>query len=119
MFADDTSLLSVVNDPKKTSLSPNKNLLKINQWAYQWKMLFNPDTSRQPLKPVFSRKKYSNLWNYFLYQFFNSKGEYKKTSRCASGYKIKFLTHINQKIKKSNKGISVSKKSTYHYHVLH
>ena len=44
LFADDTSLFSVVLDPKIISLSLNEDLLKINQWAYRWKMLFNPDT---------------------------------------------------------------------------
>ena len=35
LFADDTSLFSVVHDPKITSLSLNEDLLKINQWTYQ------------------------------------------------------------------------------------
>ena len=46
----DTSLFSVVHDPKMTSLSLNEDLLKINKWAYQWER-FNPDTSKQTNAP--------------------------------------------------------------------
>ena len=35
LFPDDTSLFSVVHDPKTTSLSLNEDLLKIKKWAYQ------------------------------------------------------------------------------------
>ena len=34
LFADKTSLFSVVHDPKTTSLSLNEDFLKINQWTY-------------------------------------------------------------------------------------
>ena len=59
LFQGDTSLFSVVHDPKITSLSLNEDLLKINKWAYQWEM-FNPDTSKQTQEVVFSRKKKKN-----------------------------------------------------------
>ena len=42
MFFDDTSLFS-----KILSLSDlNFDLKTTNQWAHQWKMLFNPDTNK-------------------------------------------------------------------------
>ena len=34
----------------------NNGLLKINNWAYQWKMSFNPDPSKQAQEVIFSRK---------------------------------------------------------------
>ena len=34
----------------------NNDLLKINNWAYQWKMSFNPDPSKQAQEMIFSRK---------------------------------------------------------------
>ena len=43
LFADDTSLFSVVHDFAAPSASLNDDLLK---WAYQWKMIFNPDVSK-------------------------------------------------------------------------
>ena len=34
----------------------NNDLLKINNWAYQWKMSFNPDPSKQAQAIIFCRK---------------------------------------------------------------
>ena len=34
----------------------NEDLNKINHWAFQWKMGFNPDASKQPQEVIFSRK---------------------------------------------------------------
>ena len=38
LFADDTSLFSVVCDVTSVANILNNDLLKINNWAYQWKM---------------------------------------------------------------------------------
>ena len=57
LFADDTSIFSVVRDSSSSSLSLNEDLSKISQWGYKWKMLFNPDASKQAQEVVFSRKK--------------------------------------------------------------
>ena len=46
LFADDTSIFSVVRDSSSSSLSLNEDLSKISQWGYKWKMLFNPDISK-------------------------------------------------------------------------
>ena len=35
----------------------NNDLIKITQWAYQWKMSFNPDNSKQGHEVIFSRKR--------------------------------------------------------------
>ena len=55
-FADDTSLFSVVHDSTASLVSLNIDLLKISPWAYQWKMIFNPDVSKQTQEVVFSRR---------------------------------------------------------------
>ena len=46
LFADDTSIFSVVRDSSSSSLSLNEDLSKISQWGDKWKMLFNPDVSK-------------------------------------------------------------------------
>ena len=56
LFADDTSLFSVVRDMTSSANILNNDLLKINNWAYQWKMSFNPDPSKQSQEVIFSRK---------------------------------------------------------------
>ena len=35
----------------------NNDLRQISEWAYNWKMLFNPDPSKPAQEVVFSRKK--------------------------------------------------------------
>ena len=59
LFADDTSLFSVAHESTASSVSLNNDLLKICQWAYQWKqwkMIFSADVSKQAQEFVFSRK---------------------------------------------------------------
>ena len=43
LFADNTSLSSIVNCTNASASVLNSDLLKIQDWAYQWKMSFNPD----------------------------------------------------------------------------
>ena len=38
MFADDRSLLSKIKGIDTSNIDINDNLVKINRWAYQWKM---------------------------------------------------------------------------------
>ena len=55
-FADDTMLYSVVKDPTQTAVDLNHDLDIIRQWAYQWKMEFNPDPTKQAKEVLFSSK---------------------------------------------------------------
>ena len=56
LFADDTSLFSVVHNANTTAKELNNDLVKVNRWAYQCKMSFNPDPSKQAQEVIFSRK---------------------------------------------------------------
>ena len=56
LFADDTSLFSVVHDVNTSAKELNDDLKKINDWAFQWKMSFNPDLSKQAQEVIFSCK---------------------------------------------------------------
>ena len=46
-FADDTSLFSVIHDIDTSANDLNHDLEKISEWAFQWKMKFNPDQTKQ------------------------------------------------------------------------
>ena len=46
LFADDTSIFSIVNDIDVSEHELNSDLMKISMWAYQWKMSFNPEISK-------------------------------------------------------------------------
>ena len=56
LFADDTSLFSVVHDKNTSAKELNNDLRKISNWAYQWKMSFNPDPLKQAQEVIFSCK---------------------------------------------------------------
>ena len=56
LFADDTSLFSVIHDSVIATSELNSDLARIKQWAFQWKMSFNPDPNKQAQELIFSRK---------------------------------------------------------------
>ena len=57
LFADDTSLFSVVHNIYGSVNLLNSNVFKLNQWALQWKMSFNPDPTKKAQEITrFSRK---------------------------------------------------------------
>ena len=56
LFADDFSLFSVADNINLSATNLNSDLSKINAWASQWKMTFNPDPDKQAQEVIFSRK---------------------------------------------------------------
>ena len=57
LFADDRSLFTIVKDKNESANTLNNDLMLISKWAYNWKMLFNPDLSKPAQEVLFSRKK--------------------------------------------------------------
>ena len=47
LFAEDTSMFLVVNEPVTTSEKLNKDIDNVGLWASQWKMSFNLDPSKE------------------------------------------------------------------------
>ena len=56
IFADDTSLFSVVNEPQICAMKLNNDLGRISELARRWKMSFNPDIAKQAIEVTFSKK---------------------------------------------------------------
>ena len=56
MLTDDTSLFSVVHDTQTSANDLNKDLKITNNWVFQWKIIFNPDPTKQAHEVIFSRK---------------------------------------------------------------
>ena len=110
-FADDTSIFSVVKDKLNSSNKLNEDLSQISQWAYQWKMSFNPDVSKQAQEVIFSRKK--NIGNHPAV-FFNNLPINRKSTQKHLGLlldvKLNFSEHINGKLKKVTKSINLLRK---------
>ena len=47
LFADYTSLYSVVNDNDISANELSNDQQKISKWAFKWKMSFSPDLNKQ------------------------------------------------------------------------
>ena len=56
-FADDTSLFSIVEDPKVSFEMLQHDLDSITEWVHRWKMSFNPDATKPAEEILFSHKK--------------------------------------------------------------
>ena len=56
LFADDTSLFSVVNNIHTSATTLSQDLNAITNWTFQWKMIFTLDLSKQTQEVMFSRK---------------------------------------------------------------
>ena len=56
LFADDMSLFSVVQDVTISYSELNRDLAKISEWDFKWKMSLSPDLSKPAQEVIFSRK---------------------------------------------------------------
>ena len=91
-FADDTSLFSIVEDPKVSAHNLQHGRDKITECAYQWKMSFNF---------VLSPLKFTNI-------------DFKRVTRhkllgLIFDPKLSFLKHITEKVRIARKRIGIIK----------
>ena len=59
LFADDISLFTIIDDPNATAEQVCEDFNKINEWAFQQKMSFNPDSYKQA-QVIFTPKNKKN-----------------------------------------------------------
>ena len=107
-FADDTSLFSVVSNPVLSAAELNHDLGLIESWAFQWKMAFNPDPTKQAVEILFSRK--TNVVNHPPLYFNNSvitPAEDHKHLGITLDRRLTFAKHIGEKIAFARKGIGL------------
>ena len=55
-FADDVYLFSVVNNNHTSGTTFSQDLNAIIDWAFQWKIILNPDLSKKAQEVIFNRK---------------------------------------------------------------
>ena len=107
LFADDTSILSVVHDVDLSAKQLNDDLNKISEWLFQWIMVFNPDLSEQAQENFFSHK--SHKTSHPKVNFDNSpvvQNTYQKHLGLYLNEKLYFSHHI----KETYRSIGVIKK---------
>ena len=109
-FADDTSLFSIVEDPEASFEMLQHDLNLITEWAYQWKMSFNPDPTKPAEEILFSHK---NNRPYHSPLKFNNIEVKRVTDHKHLGLifdpKLSFIKHITEKVGIARKGIGIIK----------
>ena len=112
LFTDDTSLFSVVHNANTAGKELNNDLVKISNWAYQWKMSFNPDPSKQAQEVIFSRKTNKD---YHPPLAFNNNNVQETDSQKHLGIvldnRLSFENHLKMILNKVNKTRASSKTS--------
>ena len=110
LFADDTSLFTVVEDPNAAACDLNHDLSLISQWAYIWRISFNSDPHKQAVELTFSRKKIKIDHPLIL---FNNIHEKKVNEQKHLGIildsNLSFSAHVKSAISKARKGIGLLK----------
>ena len=113
LFADDTSLFTIVKDKNESADVLNNDLLLISKWTYDWKMLFNPDPKKPVQEVIFSRKKQSQSHpTISLNNIHVGRASYQKHLGIILDEELNFKQHMDNAILKYDKGISVIKKTS-------
>ena len=108
LFANDTSLFTVVYDEETSATVLNNDLNLIKQWAFQWKMQFNPDEKKQAVEVIFSckRNKPAHPPIFFNGIIVKQLPKHKHLGLTLDS-KLTFDKHIQESITKARKEIGV------------
>ena len=110
LFADDSSLLTSVNDVNQTHEKIEQDLSTITKWAYQWKMVFNPDITKQAVEVIFSVKNKKPSHPELIFN-----GVPVARENCTKHFGVHLDSHLNfakhnrEAILKASKGINLLK----------
>ena len=111
IFADDTSLFSIVKKDELSQNNLNSDLKKVSEWGHQWKVIFNYDPRKQRTEVHFSRRLNQDSP---LPLDFNDNTvqtiEVHEHVGLSLDKKLDFNIHIDNKINKCNKIIGIMKR---------
>ena len=71
LFADDSFIFTPVHDVQVAHEQLVQDLETVSNWGFQWKMVFNPDITKQAVEVIFSVKKKNliiQIWTSMVYQ---------------------------------------------------
>ena len=110
LFADDVSLNEHMNNIPASTTRLNLDLDSIDQWGYQWKMLFNPDPTKPANEVIFSNRSTTNIpCLSFAGKTIQSVKSHKHLGLIFDS-KLDFNQHLKEKITKANIGIQLLRK---------
>ena len=110
IYADDSSVFTVVYDVDIAADQLNRDLEIISNWSHQWKMQFNPDKNKQAVQVIFSQKKEAVAHPPV---FFNGSEVVVKAEHKHLGIihvldsKLSFQSHVREAIIKARKGTGI------------
>ena len=107
LFADDTSIFSVVKEKDEAAASLNQDLEKLNLWAWQWKMQFNCDKTEEVIFSV-KRSKIEHPTHNLGSDDVKRTDEHKHLGLILDS-QLNFKSHIRQAISKARRGIGMIK----------
>ena len=110
LFADDTSLFTMVKDTSAAASDMNHDLDLIRLWAHNWRMSFSPDPRKQAVEVIFSRKNVQTEHPVILFNDLPVKkvDEHKHLGIILDS-KLSSSAHIHAAITKSREGIGMLK----------
>ena len=110
LFADGTSLFTVVENSKAAANDTNHDLELITQWARDWRMSVNPDPQKRAVELIFSTKKTEIDHPVILFNNAPVKqvNEHKHLGIVLDS-KLTFSAQIRAAISKTRKGIGLLK----------
>ena len=107
-FADDTSVFNVVFSTDISAEVLNQDPRTVQDWAYQWKMSFNPDPAKQGEQVIFSTK--ASKVEHPAICFCGSEVEtvpHHKHIELILDETLNFSEHIKEAIIKARRGIGI------------
>ena len=107
IFADD-NLFSIFSNVAQSNSELSPDLTKINDWAFKWKMSFNPDSTKPAHEVIFSRKRIES--HYPLLMISNvpvKRVLFHKHLGLILDSKLDFNEHNNTVLSKVNKMIAL------------
>ena len=111
LFADDTSLFSVVHDITTSSCDLNYDLNRVREWAFQWKMSFNPEPSKQAQEVIFAQKLQKKDYPPLYFNDSSAKETCKqKYLGMLLDFRLDFQEHWKYLVKKVNKTVALLRK---------
>ena len=108
IFADDTFIFRIVDQHSTEKL--NSDLANITVWAHDWKMLFNPDMTKQAVEVTFSNKRKPSLSETLNFNGIPVKiASETKHLGMILDTKLSFGKHFEDKFAKANQGLGMMK----------
>ena len=114
LFENDTSLSSFINNTNVSASRLKTDLLEIQNWDFNWKMLFNPDRLTEEV--IFSEKIIPGIHPSLS---FNNSLIQQKATQIRLGltldHKLTFQYHVNDNMKKPRKKLVFFEKYSLFY----